>query len=135
MDTMTRRPDVYAADCPSRKILDRVGDKWSTLLIVLLDDGSKRFSELRRSIHGISHKMLTQTLRNLERDGLVNRTVYAQVPPRVEYALTPMGKTLYAPVTSLLRWSEEHVNQVAAAQAQYDARSATQPLDDVAEDF
>jgi DNA-binding HxlR family transcriptional regulator len=135
MDTMLRPPNVYAPDCPSRRILDRVGDKWSTLLIVLLEDGPKRFSELRRRIQGISHKMLTQTLRSLERDGLITRTVYAEVPPRVEYALTPMGKTLVVPVFSLLRWSEEHVDQVAAAQAQYDSRSAAQPLLEVAEEF
>src|SRR5215216_2303222 len=122
MDTMTRPPNVYAPDCPSRQILDRVGDKWSTLLIVLLEDEPKRFSALRRQIQGISHKMLTQTLRSLERDGLITRTVYAEVPPRVEYALTPMGRTLVAPLMSLLRWSEDHVDQVAVAQARYDAR-------------
>ena len=85
METTIKRPDVYAEDCPTRQVLDRIGDKWTTLTIGLLHERPMRFSELQRRIAGISQKMLTQTLRMLERDGLLRRTVYAEVPPRVEY--------------------------------------------------
>lgn len=122
METRMRLPDAYAADCPTRQTLDRIGDKWTTLIILLLEDGPRRFSELQRSIRGISHKMLTQTLRSLERDGLVSRTMYPEIPPRVEYRLTPLGETLCAPIGAILRWSEEHIDEVSAAQAAYDAR-------------
>src|SRR5690349_6409760 len=115
--------DPYKADCPSRKILDVVGDKWASLLILLLADEPKRFSMLQRSIQGISQKMLTQTLRSLERDGLISRTLYPEVPPRVEYALTPLGKTLCAPISAIVCWAEEHIGEVSAAQQVYDARS------------
>lgn len=121
---MIRFGDVYAADCPTRQVLDRIGDKWTTLVLLLLEDGPRRFSELRRSIVGISQKMLTQTLRSLERDGLVSRTIYAEVPPRVEYALTPLGKTLCTPIAAIVCWSETHIGEVLAAQALYDAREA-----------
>jgi len=114
--------DVYLADCPSRQILDRVGDKWTSLIILLLEDSPQRFSELQRKIGGISHKMLAQTLRNLERDGLASRAVYPEVPPRVEYTLTPLGKTLCAPIAALVRWSEDHIQEVAAAQVDYRSR-------------
>ena len=87
METAIRLPDVYAADCPTRRILDRIGDKWTALIIGLLEDGPMRFSALQRSIGGISQKMLAQTLHTLERDGLVTRTLYPEVPPRVEYTL------------------------------------------------
>jgi DNA-binding HxlR family transcriptional regulator len=122
METRIHLPDAYAADCPTRQTLDRIGDKWTTLIMLLLEDRPKRFSELQRSIGGISHKMLTQTLRSLERDGLISRTMYPEIPPRVEYRLTPLGETLCAPIRAILRWSEEHVDQVSAAQAAYDAR-------------
>ncbi len=84
METTIKRPDVYAEDCPTRQVLDRIGDKWTTLIIGLLHERPMRFSELQRRIAGISQKMLTQTLRMLERDGLIRRTVYAEVPPRVD---------------------------------------------------
>lgn len=122
METQARRPDVYAEDCPTRQVLDRIGDKWTTLTIGLLHDGPKRFSELQREIAGISQKMLTQTLRMLERDGLIRRTVYAEVPPRVEYELTPLGETLCDPIEAIRRWSEEHIDEVTTAQQRYDAR-------------
>jgi len=122
MDTQLKLGDPYAADCPTRQVLDRIGDKWTTLIIGLLSDDAKRFSELQRSIHGISHKMLTQTLRHLERDGLITRTVYAEVPPRVEYQLTTLGKTLCEPILAIVRWSETYIDQVSAAQIEYDAR-------------
>lgn len=111
-------------DCEVRQILDRIGDKWSLLVIALLDVGTMRFTELRREIDGISQRMLTVTLRQLERDGLVKRTVHPVVPPRVEYRLTPMGRTLHTTINALVVWTEEHQNQIAAARADYDRRAA-----------
>ena len=107
--------------CPLRDVLDRVGDKWSVLVIVLLKDGRLRFSELRRSIEGISQRMLTHTLRQLERDGLVERTVYPSVPVRVEYELTALGRTLTEPLAALAQWAESHRNTILAARAAYDS--------------
>jgi DNA-binding HxlR family transcriptional regulator len=124
VETNPLLPDIYAEDCPTRQVLDRIGDKWTTLTIGLLKDGPKRFSELQRGIVGVSQKMLTQTLRSLERDGLVTRTVYAEVPPRVEYTLTPLGETLCGPIEAIHRWSIEHIEQVTAAQQRYDNRNA-----------
>jgi DNA-binding HxlR family transcriptional regulator len=112
-------------DCEVRQILDRVADKWSLLVIALLDRHTLRFTELRRKIDGISQRMLTTTLRHLERDGLVRRTVHAVVPPRVDYELTPLGATLHKTIQSLVTWTEEHQNEIAAARAQYDTRVAT----------
>ena len=117
--------DPYKANCPSRQVLDLIGDKWASLLILLLADEPKRFSTLQRSIQGISQKMLTQTLRSLERDGLISRTLYPEVPPRVEYALTPLGKTLCAPISAIVHWAEEHIDEVAAAQVTYDAKQSS----------
>lgn len=111
-------------DCEVRQILDRVADKWSLLVIALLDRRTLRFTELRRAIDGISQRMLAKTLRHLERDGLVSRTVYPAVPPRVDYALTPLGATLHHTIRALVTWTEEHQNQIAAARAAYDARAA-----------
>lgn len=108
------------ADCEVRQILDRVADKWSLLAIALLDKRVMRFSEVKRAIDGISQRMLTQTLRNLERDGLVARTVYPTVPPRVEYALTPMGSSLHATIRALVDWTEAHQQQIADARSDYD---------------
>lgn len=113
-------------DCEVRQILDRVADKWSLLAIALLDRRSLRFTELRRMIDGISQRMLTQTLRHLERDGLVSRTVRPTVPPRVDYALTPMGATLHDTIRTLVTWTEEHQSQIAAARAAYDRRAAAE---------
>jgi DNA-binding HxlR family transcriptional regulator len=124
METFTLSPNVYNAACPTRHVLDLIADKWSALIIGLLESRSLRFAELQRHIGGISQKMLTQTLRNLERDGLVRRTVYAEVPPRVEYALTPLGKTLCEPIAAIIRWSEENIAAVTAAQQGYDERVA-----------
>ena len=105
-----------------RQILDRIADKWSLLAIALLEGRTLRFNELRREIDGISQRMLTVTLRQLERDGLVTRTVYPVVPPRVEYALTPLGQTLHSTIQALVTWTEIHQDEVAAARAAYDAR-------------
>ena len=113
--------DPYAEDCPSRQALDRIGDRWTVLLVGALGDGPRRFSELSRRVEGISQKMLTQTLRGLERDGLVTRTVHAEVPPRVEYELTALGRTLSAPIAALERWAGDHMGDVLAARATYDA--------------
>ena len=115
---------VGPGDCTVRAVLDRVGDKWSLYVIHLLGGGSKRFSELRRRIDGISQRMLTVTLRGLERDGLVVRTVYPTVPPRVEYALTTLGRTLLDTVCTLIAWADEHVPEIEAARAAYDRRAA-----------
>ena len=112
--------DPYQADCPTRRILDRIGDRWTVLVVSVLGDGDARFSELRRRIEGVSQKMLTQTLRGLERDGLVRRTVYPEVPVRVEYALTDAGRTLLEPLNALQQWAIEHLGAVSASQDAYD---------------
>jgi DNA-binding HxlR family transcriptional regulator len=119
------------ASCHPREVLDRVGDKWSLLVIGLLGDDTRRFSELRRSIDGISQRMLTVTLRGLERDGLVSRVVHPTVPPRVSYSLTPMGRTLLDTARALIEWAERHLHEIDAARATYDHRSAllTRSLD------
>ena len=110
--------------CEVRNILDRIADKWSLLVICLLADGTRRFSELRREIDGISQRMLTLTLRQLEREGLVTRTVFPVVPPRVDYELTPLGSTLLDTIQSLVAWAGEHGHEIAAARSAYDARVA-----------
>jgi DNA-binding HxlR family transcriptional regulator len=101
-------------------LLARIGDKWSVLVVSTLADGSKRFNELRREIPSVSQRMLTLTLRNLERDGIVSRVVTATIPPRVDYALTELGHSLQKPVMALTQWALEHVEAIHAAQAQYD---------------
>jgi len=110
----------YRADCPARRILDRIGDRWTVLVVGILAEGDARFSELDRQIEGVSKKMLTQTLRGLERDGLVRRTVHPEVPVRVVYALTDAGRTLCEPLRALQEWSITHLADVAAAQEAYD---------------
>jgi DNA-binding HxlR family transcriptional regulator len=110
--------------CRAREVLDRVGDKWSLYVIHLLGGGTRRFRDLRRMIDGISQRMLTVTLRGLERDGLITRTVHPTVPPRVDYALTPMGRTLLDTVRSLVEWADEHLADIDTARAAYDRRSA-----------
>ena len=112
--------------CELRNILDRIADKWSLLVIYVLADGVRRFTELRREIDGISQRMLTLTLRQLEREGLVRRTVFAVVPPRVDYQLTPLGSTLFDTIQSLVAWAGEHGHEIAAARAAYDARVAAE---------
>lgn len=116
-----RAADPYADGCPSRTVLDRIGDRWTVLIVGTLADGPQRFSGLARRVTGISQKMLTQTLRGLERDGLVTRTVHAEVPPRVEYALTPAGHTLIAPLAALDEWAREHMVTIVEARHRYDA--------------
>lgn len=101
-------------------VLQRIGDKWSMLVVTVLADGPRRFSELRREIEPISQRMLTLTLRSLERDGLVTRTVTPSIPPRVDYALTDLGRSLQEPVTALAQWAVAHLDQIAAAQERFD---------------
>lgn len=111
-------------DCQVRQILDRIADKWSLLVIALLENRRLRFTELRREIDGVSQRMLTVTLRSLERDGLVKRTVHPVVPPRVEYELTSLGRTLHTTIQSLVTWTEEHQEKIAQARTAYDTRAA-----------
>jgi DNA-binding HxlR family transcriptional regulator len=108
--------------CEAREILDRVGDKWSVYVVAVLKGGPLRFSQLKRAIAAISQRMLTLTLRSLERDGLVTRTVHPTVPPSVEYALTPLGRTLLEPVMALVAWSERNKGRIAAARERFDRR-------------
>ncbi|MFC5146741.1 winged helix-turn-helix transcriptional regulator [Streptomyces aureoversilis] len=110
--------------CEVRQILDRVADKWSLLVIALLERRTLRFTELRREVDGISQRMLTVTLRQLERDGLVRRTVHPVVPPRVDYELTPLGTTLHDTIQALVTWTEAHQGEIAAARAAYDEAAA-----------
>jgi DNA-binding HxlR family transcriptional regulator len=111
--------------CPVREVLDRVGDKWSVFVVATLRHGPKRFSELRRTIEGISQRMLTLTLRGLERDGLVTRTVTPSIPPRVDYELTSLGTTLMVPLTALAHWAEEHRATIQASRERYDSAVTT----------
>ncbi|WP_194895835.1 winged helix-turn-helix transcriptional regulator [Catenulispora pinisilvae] len=103
----------HRADCPARHLLDRIGDRWSVLVLTALSDGSVRFSELRRRIEGVSQKMLTQTLRGLERDGIVRRIVHPGVPVRVEYTLTDAGRLLREPLAALQDWAVTHFGDAA----------------------
>ena len=107
-------PSVLEPQCPSRLVLDRIADKWTALIIQILARGTMRYAALQREIGGISQKMLTQTLRSLERDGLVQRTVHPVVPPKVEYSLTRLGRTLIEPLHALCRWSERHLAELQA---------------------
>lgn len=109
----------------AREVLHRVGDKWSVLVVVMLEDGPKRFSELKRSIEGVSQRMLTLTLRGLERDGLITRLVFPTVPPRVDYALTPLGRTLLTPVSALADWAEKHRLDIQQARDRFDSEIAS----------
>ncbi len=114
--------DVYSDRCPTRQVLTRIADKWALLILDLLRAGPHRFSALHRRIHGISHKVLSQTLKKLERDGLVSRTAFPTVPVTVEYALTPLGTSLTGAVSAVAHWAESNMDAVAEAQRDYDAR-------------
>jgi DNA-binding HxlR family transcriptional regulator len=114
------RGDLFDPDCPTRVVLDRIGDKWTVLVVLLLSNGPLRFTELRDGIGRVAPKVLTQTLRRLERDGLLTREVFAEVPPRVEYTLTPMGRSLISPISAVTEWAETHVPAIAQAQQHYD---------------
>lgn len=112
--------DAYLAECPARQLLDRIFDKWVSLAVNALADGPQRYTELQRRLASVSQKMLTQTLRHLERDGLVSRTVTPSVPVRVEYALTPLGRSLLPVMRAIKDWAEEHMDEVRAARVTYD---------------
>lgn len=113
----------YIRACPTRFVLDRVADKWTVLLLGVLDQGPRHFNDLRREVDGLSQKMLSQTLKNLERDGLVIRTVHATAPVTVEYALTPLGRTLTSSLENLRQWAVGHIETILEAQQAYDART------------
>lgn len=115
-----RDGNVYAAQCPTRHVLDRIADKWTVLILALLAHRPLRFNTLLRHIEGLSQKVLSQTLKRLERDGLVARTAYPTMPVSVEYALTPLGQTLAASVWPLIAWAESNIGAVLDARAAYD---------------
>lgn len=114
--------NVYDQNCPTRLVLNRIADKWTVLVVGLLAKRTWRFGELRREIDGISQKMLTQTLRGMERDGLVQREVYPTVPPKVEYSLSELGETLVDMLEKIREWSEGNIEQVLEAQQRFDAQ-------------
>jgi DNA-binding HxlR family transcriptional regulator len=119
--TGDHRGNLFDPDCPTRLVLDRIGDKWTVLVVLLLSDGPMRFSQLRGHIGRVAPKVLTQTLRRMERDGLVTREIFAEVPPRVEYALTGLGHSLIKPISVIADWAEGNVHRMTSAQAAYDA--------------
>ena len=121
MKSACPNPNAYAATCPTRLVLGHVADKWAVLILGSLSEEPVRFNELRRLIEGISQKMLSQTLKSLERDGLVSRKAIPTVPVTVEYSITPLGRTLAATVDSLRVWAETHIDKVLKAQKRYDA--------------
>ncbi|WP_225732363.1 MULTISPECIES: helix-turn-helix domain-containing protein [unclassified Nocardia] len=112
--------DVFNLNCPSRAIFDRLGERWTGLVLLALDPGPRRFSELRRQVQGITQKMLTQTLRGLERDGIVERRVFPTVPVTVEYELTALGRSLCTAIDGLRAWAVEHIDEISAARAEYE---------------
>lgn len=119
--TTPGRGDLFDPDCPTRLVLDRIGDKWTVLIVLLLGDGPMRFSVLRGRLGRVAPKVLTQTLRRLERDGLVTRKIFAEVPPRVEYTLTDLGQSLTGPIAVIGDWAEVNVGRITTAQDAYDA--------------
>ncbi|MBP2478185.1 DNA-binding HxlR family transcriptional regulator [Crossiella equi] len=112
--------DPNDRDCPTRQLLDRIGDQWTVLIVLSLEQGPRRFTEISHTVSGISQKVLSQTLRSLVRDGMLTRTAYAEVPPRVEYALTDLGRSLADAVSYLDRWAREHMGDVLAARLAFD---------------
>ena len=118
------KPNVYDPNCPTRTVLDRIGDKWTTLVVLVLLDGPQRFSQLRDRIGGVAPKVLTETLRRLERDGILTRTAYPEIPPRVEYELTPLGRSLEAPIRAIAAWAEHNMPSITRARQAYDRRAA-----------
>ncbi|GCE15397.1 winged helix-turn-helix transcriptional regulator [Tengunoibacter tsumagoiensis] len=126
------QPDIFQSNCLSRQVLMLIADQWTPLVFYALEEDTMRFSQMLKRISGISTKMLSQTLRALERNGLVQRVVYPVVPPVVEYSLTPLGQTLIEPMNALRDWAYGHLQEVAYAQAAYDQRDHTQIQDEVA---
>jgi DNA-binding HxlR family transcriptional regulator len=119
--------NVYLAKCPSRTVLETLSNKWSTLVMGALSQGPLRFGQLRRTLDGITQKMLTQTLRTLERDGLISRTVYPTIPPRVEYAHTELGRDAGALFHAIRDWAERHSEAIVSAREVYDERAGREP--------
>jgi DNA-binding HxlR family transcriptional regulator len=115
--------DIYSDQCPTRAVLDRIADKWALLILDRLGEGTARFNALKRDIEGISQKVLSQTLKLLERDGLISRTAYPTVPVTVEYALTPLGENLTEAVAAFAHWAESNMDQIRKAQTAYDRRA------------
>ncbi|MEV4219290.1 helix-turn-helix domain-containing protein [Nonomuraea sp. NPDC049725] len=107
--------DAFSAKCPTRQVLDHIAGKWTILVVDALLDGTMRYTDLSRRIAGVSQKMLTQTLRSLEGDGFVTRTVHPTIPPRVDYELTALGRSLAEPITALRRWTEDNINEIERA--------------------
>ena len=114
-------PNVYEKDCPTRLVLDHIADKWTALILWKLVDGPLRFNQIRRIVEGISQKMLSQTLKQLERDGLVSRRAFATVPVTVEYSVTPLGLSLAEKMAAVSLWAQDNIDSVLSAQAKYDA--------------
>ena len=115
--------DVFSDRCPTRLVLERIADKWAALVLVRLRDEPVRFNQLRRDIQGVSQKVLSQTLKKLERDGLIRREAFATVPVTVEYSITPLGLTLTATIAAIADWAETNIGAIIAAQAAYDAQA------------
>ena len=113
-------PDPYDRNCPTRQLLDRIGDQWTVLIVGALSGGPLRFTEIGRRVDGISQKVLTQTLRSLVRDGILTRTAYPTIPPKVEYELTALGRNLSEPLDVLDRWARQHMSSVQEARDAYD---------------
>ncbi|MFI8276106.1 winged helix-turn-helix transcriptional regulator [Streptomyces sp. NPDC085929] len=116
--------NVYSAKCPTRQVLDHISGKWTILVVDALLEGTLRYTDLMRRIEGVSQKMLTQTLRGLEADGFVTRTVYPTIPPRVEYDLTELGRSLAEPISALRLWTETHINEIERARARSTSEAA-----------
>lgn len=120
MERINKKPNVLSATCLSREVLGLIADKWTALVIYALDNEVKRYSEIQRAVSGITQKVLTATLRKLERNGIVSRTVYPVIPPKVEYKLTHLGGSLFGVLVELARWAEEHLHKVQEARKHFD---------------
>lgn len=120
--------NVMVATCPSRTSLAKIANKWTAMIIIALSNGPVRFGGVRDAVDGISGKVLADTLRDLERDGIIERTAYDEMPPRVEYELTALGQTLREPLSALGRWAEQHIEDVLSARESYDNRTAPMTL-------
>jgi DNA-binding HxlR family transcriptional regulator len=116
-------PDMFDPACPSSLMPIRFGDKWSAMVISCLEDGPRRFSEIRVPLRTVTPKVLTETLRALERDGMLTRTAYAEIPPRVEYELTPLGRTLLEPLAAARVWCDAHLSELVSARAEHERRT------------
>lgn len=115
--------DVFNSQCPSRQVLDRIADRWTALVILALSEKTMRYGQLQRRIDGVSQKMLTQTVRSLERDGMLVRKIHAVIPPMVEYSLTPLGRSLIKPLDAIKDWAESHLPELLAARKKSGSRT------------